>query len=1114
MSKSTNNYDLLIGKLDEFIRKFYVNRLIRGALYSVGVILGLFLLFAALEYFFEFSSGVRTSMYYGFILTSLASLGYWVLMPLLNYFRLGRVISHEQAANIIGQHFGNVQDKLLNILQLKQKSAGYSDASLINASIDQKIETLKPVPFSSAINLSGNKKYAKYALIPLCLLALVSFAYPALITDSTERIIQHDREFEKEAPFSFELLTDDLEVVQFEDLKVEVKVNGDILPETAYININKFPYKLVKERPNLFTYKFNKLQKNTSFFVEADGFSSEDYDITVIPKPSINGFEVALDYPGYTGKKDEVLKNTGDVLVPAGTKMEWKFEASNTDEVAIKFAGVDTLVQAHRQGEEYFTFNKRIYTGTPYTVFISSDKVPMADSIAYSVNVTPDMYPAITAEQFIDTTNNKIIYFRGEATDDYGISELKFVYNVTSKTSPNKGLNSEAIDRGVNPKGTSFTHYLDVETLALDPGDELTYYFEVWDNDAVNGRKFARSQTLNYELPTLDEMEDLADSNNDALKDDMSDSLKEIEELQKDIQDMKEKMVDKEELEWEDKEELEKMLEKQKEAQQQVEQMQKNFQKNLEKQQEYKEFTPSVMEKQQKLQQMFEDMLSPEQKEMLEKMEEKMEEMTQEEIMEQLEEMELTDEQLQKELERMMELFKQLEYEMKMTETIEKLEELGEEQEELGEETEESDGSKEEMEEQKEEQEEINEEMEEIMKDIAELEEMNEEINEEEESMDETQELGEEAQEEQEQSMEDMENQDSKSAGEKQKSAGQKMQEMAQQMQQQMMDQQQEQGTEDMQAIRQLLENLIDLSIDQEDVMDRILAMDVNNAKYIELVQEQYSLKDDAQLVEDSLIALSKRVFEIEAYVTKELTEMGSNMEDAIENLEARKKDYGTINQQYVMTSINNLALMLDESLQKMQQQMAQQMDGNQNCSGSCNKPGGSGMGKLGKMQKQLNDKMSAMSGKMGGKKPGKGQMSREVAEMAAQQSAIRDALRKITQEMNKDGRGDGSLEELMKEMEQTEEDLVNKRLTSQMIARQQDILTRLLEAEKAERERELDEKRESNTARNMDREIPPSIEEYLKKRNAEVELYKTLPPDLKPYYKSLVEKYFKAISF
>ncbi|MCB0635780.1 MAG: DUF4175 domain-containing protein, partial [Lewinella sp.] len=117
-----DNYQLLIEKLDQFIRKYYINQLIRGSLYSVGVILALYLVAVLAEHFSFFEPSVKQPVFFAFIGISLLALGVWVVRPLLSYFRLGQIISHEQAAQIIGQHFTNVKDKLLNILQLKRQA--------------------------------------------------------------------------------------------------------------------------------------------------------------------------------------------------------------------------------------------------------------------------------------------------------------------------------------------------------------------------------------------------------------------------------------------------------------------------------------------------------------------------------------------------------------------------------------------------------------------------------------------------------------------------------------------------------------------------------------------------------------------------------------------------------------------------------------------------------------------------------------------------------------------------------------------------------------------------------------------------------------------------------
>ena len=90
--------------------------------------------------------------------------------------------------------------------------------------------------------------------------------------------------------------------------------------------------------------------------------------------------------------------------------------------------------------------------------------------------------------------------------------------------------------------------------------------------------------------------------------------------------------------------------------------------------------------------------------------------------------------------------------------------------------------------------------------------------------------------------------------------------------------------------------------------------------------------------------------------------------------------------------------------------------------------------------------------------------------------------------------------------------DLVNKQITSETIKRQKEILTRLLEAEKSIRERELDKAREAERANQVEPKIPPAFKEYLKAKEKEIELLQTVPLKLNPYYKQEVNDYFKRI--
>ena len=96
--------------------------------------------------------------------------------------------------------------------------------------------------------------------------------------------------------------------------------------------------------------------------------------------------------------------------------------------------------------------------------------------------------------------------------------------------------------------------------------------------------------------------------------------------------------------------------------------------------------------------------------------------------------------------------------------------------------------------------------------------------------------------------------------------------------------------------------------------------------------------------------------------------------------------------------------------------------------------------------------------------------------------------------------------------MEEIEKDIVNGELDQLTLERQQDILTRLLKAENAERVRgEKERARVADSAGNPNR-FPPSLEEYERRKAQEIELLRTVPADLTPYYKLRVNDYFNTL--
>ncbi len=1106
-TNNSSNYHVLLRKLDEFTRKYYLNQIIRGSLYFTGIVIGLFVLTALLEnlVFNNMSpSGAvtpRKVLFFGFAAISVASLVNFLILPAVRYFKLGKIISHDQAAQIIGTHFTEVKDKLLNVLQLKRQSETNGNAALLVASIDQKIEDLKPVPFKKAIDLQKNRKYLRYALPPLLLLLFLLVASPGLITESTSRLFNNNREYEPPAPFAFVLDNPDPKVQQYSDFELLVNVEGPEIPAEAFIVVDNYSYKLNKISAKQFSYTFSKVAKDAEFRFKGGGVESKSYTLDVLEKPNIARFDIKLDYPDYTGRKDELLSNVGDLVVPIGTTMSWIFTAEHTDQLAMRF-GDNKVESTERTGENRFTMRKQIKSDVLYKVFVSNKFIEKADSMVYSLTIVPDLHPSINVESFKDSLNPKMLFFAGEASDDYGIRNLAFKYRIERD---GKAGEIQSNPLRILGRQTPYEYTWDLNSIELKPGDKLTYYFEVFDNDAVNGSKSSKTEVFSYELPSIEQLEKQADANDQSVKDNLADAMKDLKKMKDQAKKLQEELLQKKELGWQERKKIENLLEQQKEVEQSIEKAKEDFLENLQNQEQLQTPREEILEKQAKIEEMFNELMDPEMKELFKKMEEMLEEMDRDKIMEQLEDMNFNENELEKELDRMLEMFKQLEFEKEIKDAADKLDSLAQKQEDLAKQNEENKMSSEEL---KKEQDKLNEEFKKVEEQLKKAEEKNQEL-EKPNDMEDTKEQQEDIKEDMENSSEQLQQNKKKPSQQSQKNAAEKMKKLSDKLNSMMNANESEQNEEDMKALRQLLENLVDISFDQERLVKRVQTLDPTTPAYVQAVQQQFKLKDDFKVVEDSLQALSKRVFQLQSFITEKVSDIKKHMTKSLKDLEDRNKPGAAVNQQYTMTYVNDLALMLNEALEQMQQQQAQQMEGDQMCQNPGKGKGGKKPKKgMGELQKDLNEQMQKMKD---GNMPGN-QMSKEFAKMAAQQAAIRKMLQDMQKAKQEQGKGSKELQQLMEQMDKTETELVNKKLSNETLKRQQDILTRLLESEKAERERDKDEKRESKSALDQDRKMPAAMEEYLRKRQAQIDLFKTTSPNLKPYYKNLVEEYFESL--
>ncbi|WEK19322.1 MAG: hypothetical protein P0Y49_21335 [Candidatus Pedobacter colombiensis] len=1099
-----NNYELLISKINEFTQKFYLNRLLRGSIYAATLLLGLYLLLFVLIYYANPGTITKTFLFFGYLAITIATITILIVKPALAYFKLGKNLSIAQASEIIGNHFFNVKDKLLNTLQLKAMAdSSPENSQLIMAGIDQKIAELSPIPFSSAIRLGDNRKYIKYFLAPASVILLIALIAPHILKEGTSSFIQYNKEILPRAPFDFQLLTTNLIVAQGDDVALKLKLNGNEIPQEVYLSDGTNTYKLEKESNTTFNYTFKNLQKTQKIRFSAGGFNSMPFTIQVKPRPAVVMVTALLRYPSYLNKKQESIKNAGDLILPEGTHVTWELETRNSNRLAFVLGGKSQILTA---SNNVFSYAGTIHENSKYSIVPKNNFISSNDSLTHQLNVIKDEFPGILVTEAPDSLSSKALYFSGKVTDDHGFSSLKFKYNIKEKDKIKSTVSkSIAIKKG-QPED-SFFFFWDLNEPLIKPGQTLEYYFEVADNDGVNGAKTTKSELKVYTVPSSQQVAEKISESSQALKQKMEKAIKLAGQVEKESKKLGETLLDKKQISFDDKKQIEQLLEKQKQLEQAVKEINTLNKKNTVEKEENNLLKQELADKQKKIDDLFNNVLDDKTKALLEKLQRLMDQNNKDQTQNELSKMQMDNKSLKNELDRILELYKQLEFEQNLQNKIDRLNELAKAQKELAKRSLSKDTQLEDL---KSKQKELSKSFEELKKEIKNLDEKNQELERPNAFQSPEKEMKD-IQQQQKNSEEQLSKNEKKSAAENQQKAAEKMEQQAKKMAEMQQESAEMENNLNAQELHRLLENLLKTSFDQEKVMLNLRRLNNNDPQYTTNVQKQREIKDNMKTIADSLFSLSKRVPQIETAVNEEMQKINFNIDKSLENLGERYTAAANKNQQYTMTSINNLSLMLNEALDQLQDMMKN------------SKSGGKGkkkqsMKQLQQMQQQLNNNMQKMRDQMqnGGNKGTvpKGTLSEEFAKMAQQQQMIREALQKINREENKDGKGGlGNLNQMVEDMKATESELVNKRLEQETMRRQKDLLTKLLDAENAQREQDQDAKRESKAGKDLPSSYKQMQEKFKAFEKNETEWLQKLPPNLNHYYKNKIAEYFKLLN-
>ncbi len=1096
---------IIFDKLEGFIKKFYTNELIKGVILFIGLGLLYFIFTLLIEYFLWLSTSGRTILFWLFVGVESFLLIRFIAFPLFKLFKLQQGINYEQASEIIGNHFSEVQDKLLNFLQLANQS---QTSELLAASIEQKAASLQPIPFSNAVNFAKNKKFLPYAIIPILLLILFFVTGNSeIISKSFTRVVNYETKFAPPAPFEFVVLNKSLTAQQNSDFVLQVKTQGKVMPENIAIQIGDEEYFLQSTKPGVFEYTFSKLSKDVTFSLLANGLNSKEYQINVVNVPTIANFEMVLQYPSYLGKKAEVIQGTGNAVVPEGTVVNWRINALATDKVSFKS---NNQVSFFANKENNFSLSRRITDNLNYEVITSNKNINEFEKLSYQIATIKDQYPTISVQIAPDSLKLKSKMMIGQVADDHGLSKLQVVFypkgNPNAVRKANLAINKQAVDQFI---------YTFPNGLSIDQGINYEYYFEVFDNDVVNNYKSTKSSVfLHYEL-TEEQKEDKQlqeqNENINSLEKSLQNQEKQISELDK-LQKMnKEKST----LDFKDQKKVEDFINRQKQQDEMMKEFTKKLTENLE------EFNPKSQDKDKEelLRRLEEAEKQAEKNEkLLKELEELSKKLEKDQLFDKADKLKQNAKNQQQNLEQLVELTKRFYVEQKAEQIADKLDKLAEKEDKLADDVKENN---------KENQDAINKEFEDIQKELQELDKENKELK---APMDIPNDKNdqEDVKKDMEKASEELQKQNQQKAKPKQKSAAAKMKQMSQKMAQSMQSGEMEQMQEDAKLLRQILDNLLAFSFDEETLIKTTNATQTRSLQLNKVLKKQQDLKLQFKHVDDSLFAVALRNPKITETILNEVGEIHYNLDKTLETLADNNIQKGASHQQYVLTSANRLA----DYLSNVQSDMNMEIQGQGSGKGKPKPGGGKGMQlpDIIKQQEGLGEKIKDgmkprdKPGDKPGEKSGQGKQNGQsgengedgengsegnagkVLEILKEQRQLRDALQKALEKEGMTGQGQNALNQ----MKDIEKQLINKGFKNETLQKMLNLKHELLKLEKAIQQQGEDTKRQSKTNdKNYNGSTAPlskELKDYL--NSVEILNRQSLP--LQPNFNQKVQNYFK----
>lgn len=1139
--------DSIRQRLRSVRRSELLNDLLHGVLTTAALSAAVLLLFVLVEYALHGSMQLRTAMWYTWIGTSLIACAYFTGRTLLNLAGVRTTQSIDDVALRVGRAYDDVGDRLLNALQLDAQPA-LAGSSLASAAINQATRIAEPKDFSVIIDRRPMRRAGLWALLSVGITTALIVALPHQLGASFERLRNHNTSYLPPAPFALSITPLAESVMRGTTTRVVVNATGTP-PQVVTLWVKEASsdrfqaFSLRRDTGSTYLYQFAGLQGSVAFFAEAPwletGVRSDTGHITVIDKPLVRTLTGRVVPPSYTMQPPTELSELhADVASLVGSTVDVSIvankELKDATIVVVRGDSVngDTSripMQTRGSGATgRFTVGS---SGTYHIELRDRDNQSNAEPVRYRIVALNDGSPTIALQE---PTKDAEVDQRAELpvtvtlTDDYGFSHLKLFYRLAASKYSQPDEKFSAVVMPLTGEGNvREVHYQwDLGKVGITPDDVYEFYVEVADNDRVRGPKTARTSTLKVRMPSLDEIFAQAEQTQSDAQKELKELAKEADEVRKEAEQLQREMQkqqsqQQQNMQWNDAKKAQDIMKRQEQLEQRMEDVAKKLEDMTDKMKQNNAISPETLEKYMELQKLMKEVKSPELERLQQQMKDAMEKMSPEDMQKAMKDFKFNEEEFKKQIERTMSLLKRTQAEQKTEELAKRAEELARRQEELKQRTENSNANdKQQQKELSQQQEQLKQDFNDLAKEANELQKLMKELqtNMPLDKMEQAQQdlnQGETSQ-QMDGAQDDIDQGKQKSATSKQQKAKENLERFAQQMQAMKKEMRRNSSKEAMRAMQRSINDMLELSKEQEALRDQTQSLDPNSSQFPSMAQKQQKMNEAMQNIANSMMQLGQRSSSVTPEMAQDMGDALQSMQQSVQQLQNRNGQMASKDQGGAVSSMNS-------AIQKMSDALGSMMQGEGSGQGGQGQNPGMGQGKgqspfqrlqnLAEDQKSINEGMQ----KMGQQGSPSEQQRAEMGRLASQQGKALKSLEEVEKQRRQVG-GEkqplGDLNQIAKDMREVMTDMQSNSITPETRARQERILSRLLDASRSMNDRDYEKSRESRSGQDAVRRSPGPLDLKTQEGRTQVmrDLLNRLRDGYSKDYENLIRLYFETL--